>query len=63
MKTYPMPGELMQKIVNYLQMRPYMEVAEMLGQMMQIAQNVERTQIRLNGEQENTNDTSSAAIS
>jgi hypothetical protein len=41
MKTYPIPGPLLQAIVNYLQKRPWEEVNEMLVQISQIGREVD----------------------
>jgi len=52
MKAYPIPPELLQRIVNYLQQRPWAEVNGMLQQIMGIAQAVDAMSQAQNGKDE-----------
>ena len=41
MKTYPIPGPLLQSIVNYLETKPWIEVNQMLIAVGQIAREID----------------------
>jgi hypothetical protein len=46
MKTYSIPAELLQSNINYLGTRPYNEVANLIGQLMQLVDQQNKAQVQ-----------------
>jgi hypothetical protein len=52
MKTYPIPGPLLQVVVNYLQRQPWGEVDEILKAIGEIARSVDFPVPKTNGSED-----------